>query len=198
MKKNILLLRKELNDWVKNPSTIFVTLVASSVYYLAKFGKNAILPEYFYLLLVMMSCAQCIYGSFVRDKENGGTYFYINNNISYESYMLMKILTSYISAFLIFLIDITYVLNYISPEMILLIMISTVYSCELMFLTSVISDGQEIASGFAATIAFIPLIAITYSIESFTLKLLFILSLDIVFHFIGHKIFTSKYFRTKI
>jgi hypothetical protein len=150
--KNNFLIKKEIKDFLFSYKSVLIVIVAAIAPRFLQNVKNIFLPVWIQILLVQTVTGQYIYDSYQLDVKQGGILFLINGKISFLQQFLVKLSVATLGAIIAtccLAYDWKECINYLDYMSIFL---SFFYCGALMFIATVISDGEEIGTAIIVII----------------------------------------------
>lgn len=189
------LLKKEIRDFLHSYKSILIVLLSIAVPILYFRTKTETMHPLLFFLFIQMSVSQFVYDSCGNDKLGGGNVFIINCGYGYFKYFASKVLIAFIMTLIIHICSLSFVMAAMSLLDVLLVFLSVIYSCALMFIGNAVSQGEETATAAILTLILIVFLYVIFLTPYKILKLAFVIILDVALYFVGKAIYNSLYFR---
>lgn len=193
----ITLLKKEIKDVIYNYKSWLVLLISVFLPCIMKYKKMES-DSWIYIFMVIIAICQYIYDSYLTDTKTKGIIFIYNMGFSSFYIFIIKIIVTISIIGIIFLIDISYVKEYISSINIIWILFFSITCIALMQFLAIFSQSSETTSSIITTIIAFLYGLLLWNIDFIILKIGISLASAILMSFIAIKTADSLIYRQQL
>lgn len=193
----ITLLKKEIKDVIYNYKSWLVLLISVFLPCIMKYKKMES-DSWIYIFMVIIAICQYIYDSYLTDTKTKGIIFIYNMGFSSFYIFIIKIIVTISIIGIIFLIDISYVKEYIASINIIWILFFSITCIALMQFLAIFSQSSETTSSIITTIIAFLYGLLLWNIDFIILKIGISLASAILMSFIAIKTADSVVYRQQL
>lgn len=193
----ITLLKKEIKDVIYNYKSWLVLLISVFLPCIMKYKKMES-DSWIYIFMVIIAICQYIYDSYLTDTKTKGIIFIYNMGFSSFYIFIIKIIVTISIIGIIFLIDISYVKEYIASINIIWILFFSITCIALMQFLAIFSQSSETTSSIITTIIAFLYGLLLWNIDFIILKIGISLASAILMSFIAIKTADSLIYRQQL
>lgn len=193
----ITLLKKEIKDVIYNYKSWLVLLISVFLPCIMKYKKMES-DSWIYIFMVIIAICQYIYDSYLTDTKTKGIIFIYNMGFSSFYIFIIKIIVTISIIGIIFLIDISYVKEYIASINIIWILFFSITCIALMQFLAIFSQSSETTSSIITTIIAFLYGLLLWNIDLIILKIGISLASAILMSFIAIKTADSLIYRQQL
>lgn len=193
----ITLLKKEIKDVIYNYKSWLVLLISVFLPCIMKYKKMES-DSWIYIFMVIIAICQYIYDSYLTDTKTKGIIFTYNMGFSSFYIFIIKIIVTISIIGIIFLIDISYVKEYIASINIIWILFFSITCIALMQFLAIFSQSSETTSSIITTIIAFLYGLLLWNIDFIILKIGISLASAILMSFIAIKTADSVVYRQQL
>lgn len=193
----ITLLKKEIKDVIYNYKSWLVLLISVFLPCIMKYKKMES-DSWIYIFMVIIAICQYIYDSYLTDTKTKGIIFIYNMGFSSFYIFIIKIIVTISIIGIIFLIDISYVKEYIASINIIWILFFSITCIALMQFLAIFSQSSETTSSIITTIIAFLYGLLLWNMDFIILKIGISLASAILMSFIAIKTADSLIYRQQL
>lgn len=193
----ITLLKKEIKDVIYNYKSWLVLLISVFLPCIMKYKKMES-DSWIYIFMVIIAICQYIYDSYLTDTKTKGIIFIYNMGFSSFYIFIIKIIVTISIIGIIFLIDISYVKEYIASINIIWILFFSITCIALMQFLAIFSQSSETTSSIITTIIAFLYGLLLWNLDLIILKIGISLASAILMSFIAIKTADSLIYRQQL
>lgn len=193
----ITLLKKEIKDVIYNYKSWLVLLISVFLPCIMKYKKMES-DSWIYIFMVIIAICQYIYDSYLTDTKTKGIIFTYNMGFSSFYIFIIKIIVTISIIGIIFLIDISYVKEYIASINIIWILFFSITCIALMQFLAIFSQSSETTSSIITTIIAFLYGLLLWNLDLIILKIGISLASAILMSFIAIKTADSLIYRQQL
>ena len=190
-------LLKEMREILYHYKTwVCIALVAGLPFLFQKLGAPH--DGWYYLLLFACTVGQFVYDSFLDDVREGGAIFVHNVAAAFFPVFCAKLAVSAALSLVLYLADLPVFLHTFVAADIPWLLCYPLYTCLLMFIACVLTDGSEMGSFFIMLMATFPLLLALNKLCSPVRALLLVASLTGGAFLLCKRLWNSKWYRCRL